>query len=686
MQSHLPGPSLTSNQFITPSDSDLKSNPLKPTFIKKKSNKAIADIENMEPNQAKAISTTDQSSNSGNSANSTENKPSLTLAIPHRQETNASDLPPPTKETTIVSKPAESPFTAFCKGLYLSPGPMINNNASPLFFPKTNLFFGSSNDANSMMSPVVPFTMDHGLNSPSFSRKTDRFNMKAGKDDINIEQEDAADKEAGAPFHSSIDDEVFQTPNFNFSVNKSVYGNTRLVPTQSRKGDIYSQSPPNKLPRDELDDKEEAGSISQLQKSDKETLEAENIPDIHSIISDALRTPSPSKKLTSDGQKPEALQIQRDISFGTAGGHNAGSDYNAAQSSSRSSTNKMRIETEDDDGENDNDNDNEEAGSSTKISSTSNKKKVCCNCKKSRCLKLYCDCFARGKGCTKECNCQNCLNNESNVEERKAAMQNTLERNPIAFKPKVNQLEGAVEEQTEIKDGKARHIKGCNCKKSGCLKKYCECFQAGVKCSDVCKCENCKNMEGDPGSKKPHSHGATGHVGHESHEKSALRLHSPQSETTEHILTAKSGVRNYQALEHDREEEDESIFEENEGGEEGKKFFNPRKQLFTNLKSPVVAGPKTPMSFRLKADEVLGEHADDHDGEKHKTGAKKERRRKASTVSTAPPKTPTNMIDLKKGFDYTPSPEKQSSLSGGRAKRNIRPLTHLNPDEYEMGK
>ena len=71
------------------------------------------------------------------------------------------------------------------------------------------------------------------------------------------------------------------------------------------------------------------------------------------------------------------------------------------------------------------------------------KKKVCCNCKKSRCLKLYCDCFARGKGCTKECNCQNCLNNESNVEERKTAMLNTLERNPVAFKPKVNLSESA---------------------------------------------------------------------------------------------------------------------------------------------------------------------------------------------------------------------------------------------------
>ena len=28
------------------------------------------------------------------------------------------------------------------------------------------------------------------------------------------------------------------------------------------------------------------------------------------------------------------------------------------------------------------------------------------------------------------------------------------------------------------------------------MKKYCECFQAGIPCSDNCKCMNCANQPG----------------------------------------------------------------------------------------------------------------------------------------------------------------------------------------------
>eukprot|EP00743_Colponemidia_sp_Colp-15_P008671 GILK01009439.1.p1 GENE.GILK01009439.1~~GILK01009439.1.p1 ORF type:complete len:325 (+),score=31.40 GILK01009439.1:46-1020(+) len=122
-------------------------------------------------------------------------------------------------------------------------------------------------------------------------------------------------------------------------------------------------------------------------------------------------------------------------------------------------------------------------------SSSSGKKQ--CNCKNSRCLKLYCECFASGEYCN-GCNCVGCCNNKEHEIARKEAIQSTLERNPNAFRPKISGTNARVTGDAHM----AKHSKGCHCKKSGCLKKYCECFQANIYCSDNCKCLDCKNFDG----------------------------------------------------------------------------------------------------------------------------------------------------------------------------------------------
>lgn len=77
-----------------------------------------------------------------------------------------------------------------------------------------------------------------------------------------------------------------------------------------------------------------------------------------------------------------------------------------------------------------------------------------CTCRKSRCLKLYCVCFASGAACGMGCACVDCANTRCTV--------------PHAL---------------------PSH---CTCK-TGCDRMYCVCRQSGRECGPCCTCVGCVN-------------------------------------------------------------------------------------------------------------------------------------------------------------------------------------------------
>jgi len=104
-------------------------------------------------------------------------------------------------------------------------------------------------------------------------------------------------------------------------------------------------------------------------------------------------------------------------------------------------------------------------------------KKKCCNCKNSKCLKLYCECFA-SQGYCSGCNCVDCHNTPASRQEIKAIIAKIKKKNPIGIMRNQGTKESSV---------------GCNCKKSECRRNYCYCYKNNKKCGEYCKCVDCKN-------------------------------------------------------------------------------------------------------------------------------------------------------------------------------------------------
>lgn len=101
----------------------------------------------------------------------------------------------------------------------------------------------------------------------------------------------------------------------------------------------------------------------------------------------------------------------------------------------------------------------------------------------------YCQCFAAKFICTSSCRCVACENVSKSSKLRKEAVQSMLERNPAAFDSK---YKPSLPNPTALGPVTAHKI-GCKCRRSRCLKKYCECFEGAVPCSSICSCVDCCN-------------------------------------------------------------------------------------------------------------------------------------------------------------------------------------------------
>lgn len=109
-----------------------------------------------------------------------------------------------------------------------------------------------------------------------------------------------------------------------------------------------------------------------------------------------------------------------------------------------------------------------------------------CNCSKSKCLKLYCKCFAAGLVCGLDCDCANCFNEEKHKDIRETIIAEIISKNPKAFNSKFKKHE----EKNQLVNSR-----GCNCSKTGCVKEYCRCYKANTGCSTLCRCMGCKNKK-----------------------------------------------------------------------------------------------------------------------------------------------------------------------------------------------
>lgn len=93
-----------------------------------------------------------------------------------------------------------------------------------------------------------------------------------------------------------------------------------------------------------------------------------------------------------------------------------------------------------------------------------------CSCKKSKCLKLYCECLLSGTSCNSFCKCSDC----GNASKLSPDKESSKKRVSVRSTTKGNNVH-------------------CFCKKNRCSQRYCECLRRGRQCGSECECCECEN-------------------------------------------------------------------------------------------------------------------------------------------------------------------------------------------------
>jgi len=113
-------------------------------------------------------------------------------------------------------------------------------------------------------------------------------------------------------------------------------------------------------------------------------------------------------------------------------------------------------------------------GGSKASTGGSSARKNSCKCTSGFCLKLYCECFARGALCGPNCKCRDCSNTKAEEDGKvKEARKSYL--------------------ATKANKRTKTQSTSCSCKSHRCLKKYCDCFSSRKPCTQSCKCVDCNN-------------------------------------------------------------------------------------------------------------------------------------------------------------------------------------------------